>query len=244
MSSTLLQKLVLHRCRSISCFRQHHSVGLHQLQVQQRAVASSFRCCCGVASAFVFAALLPASTLKHTHGSFGSCSANFGCCRFVAAAVIQAAVPRAFTFILTFCVFNKSAFCSCCCCGIFLTSSCVVCFLSFFGGGFFYCDDNFLISFFSSSDFSPFISLASSSRSADIDVSRFLFPLLSLFLLSGMSIKKVAHNTPMVTSHVDHVIGLSVFHIPQVSSFWSICSQFAFLFLSEIQTRSVSAVFF
>ena len=39
-----------------------------------------------------------------------------------------------------------------------------------------------------------------------------------------------SHNTSMAASHVDHVVRFSVFHVSQVSSLVSRCSQFAFSF--------------
>ena len=37
-------------------------------------------------------------------------------------------------------------------------------------------------------------------------------------VLLGRVDQESSHDTSMVTSHVDHVVGLSVLHIPQVSS--------------------------
>ena len=37
-------------------------------------------------------------------------------------------------------------------------------------------------------------------------------------VLFGRFDQESSHDTSMVTSHVDHVIGLSILHIPQVSS--------------------------
>ena len=52
-----------------------------------------------------------------------------------------------------------------------------------------------------------------------------------------------SHNTSKVTSHVDHVISLSVLHSSSIFS-WSKCNQFVFLFLSERRKTSVSVAFF
>ena len=65
-----------------------------------------------------------------------------------------------------------------------------------------------------------------------------------VFSLSDMLIKRVVNNTSMFTSHVDHVVGLSVFHIPQISSLGQDVINLLFFFLSERRRTSVSAVFF
>ena len=101
---------------------------------------------------------------------------------------------------------------------VFCTSILVSCasFL-FLAAAFFYCDDNFLISFFEFRFFTVvffgFIFLFSIHSLLVLCVS---FPdvVLSLRHVDQES----SHNTSMVTSHVDHVVGLSVFHILQVSS--------------------------
>ena len=111
---------------------------------------------------------------------------------------------------------------------------------SFFGGGFFKCDNDILISFLELGVF-------------NIDVLVFfcVFNIndrLMLFVFSpdmGVLFWRVdqegSHNTSMVTSHVDHVVSLSVFHIPQVSSLGQ--DVVNLLFLLERRRTSVSVAF-
>ena len=87
----------------------------------------------------------------------------------------------------------------------------------FFGGGFFYCDDNILISF-----------LVLGVFNIDVFVffcvfnihNRLMFFVLSpdMRVLFWRADQEGIHDTSMATSHVDHVVRLSVLHIPQVSS--------------------------
>ena len=90
-------------------------------------------------------------------------------------------------------------------------------FFFFLAAAFFYRDNNFLISFFEFGLFTVvFLGFI------------LVFSIHSRCVLCGpspgivFSLRYVdqesSHNTSMVTSHVDHVVGLSVFHIPQVSS--------------------------
>ena len=52
-----------------------------------------------------------------------------------------------------------------------------------------------------------------------------------------------SHDTSVVASHVDHVVGLGVFNVSQISSLGQKeCSQFVFLFLLEKRRTSVSEV--
>ena len=46
----------------------------------------------------------------------------------------------------------------------------------------------------------------------------FVFSRLTRVFFSGALDQESSHNTSVVASHVDHVVSLSVFHIPQVSS--------------------------
>ena len=63
------------------------------------------------------------------------------------------------------------------------------------------------------------------------------------FLLGRVD-QESSHDTSMVTSHVDHVVGLSVLHIPQVSSLGqNVVNLFFFPFLERRRT-SVFAAFF
>ena len=53
-----------------------------------------------------------------------------------------------------------------------------------------------------------------------------------------------SHDTSMVTSHVDHVVCLSVLHIPQVSSLGQDVVNLFFFPFRERRRMSVSAAFF
>ena len=60
----------------------------------------------------------------------------------------------------------------------------------------------------------------------------FLFSLLAWVFFSGVFDQESSHDTSMVTSHVDHLVGLSVLHIPQESALFgqNVVNLFSFPF--------------
>ena len=118
--------------------------------------------------------------------------------------------------------FNKCAFCFCCC-GvlsfdlIFGVISCVMYFIFFFWRLLFYCVNDFLICFLELGHFN--IGVLYFFRVFNIP-NRLMFFVFSpgMGVLFGRFDQESTHDTSMVTSHVDHVVGLSVLHIPQASS--------------------------
>ena len=127
---------------------------------------------------------------------------------------------------------------------VFFASFLVSCAsFSFLAAAFFYRDDNILIPFLELGHFNV-VFLAFSSCSAYTVVSCFVFPSPDIDFLLRHVDQESSHYTSVVTSHVNHVVGLSVLHIPQESSSWSKCSRFVFPSLSERRRTSVSAAFF
>ena len=109
----------------------------------------------------------------------------------------------------------------------------------FLAAAFFYSVHDFLVSFFELGHF-------------DIDVFFFLFVfnvpsrLVFFVFLPGMGVlpervdQESSHDTSVVTSHVDHVVGLSVLHVSQVSSLGQYVVDL-FFFLLEKRKTSVCA---
>ena len=91
-----------------------------------------------------------------------------------------------------------------------------MCFISFRGGGFFFVST---ISWhlFSSSGISILIFFSAWSRSSYSIVSCF-FLFLDMDVLPRHGDHESSHDTSVVTSHVDHVVGLGIFSVSQISS--------------------------
>ena len=92
-----------------------------------------------------------------------------------------------------------------------------MCFNFFSGGGFFYCDDNILISFLELGVFNIDAFVFFCVFNIDSRPSFFVFSPVTRVLFWRAD-QEGSHNTSMVTSHVDHVVRFSVFHVAQVSS--------------------------
>ena len=125
---------------------------------------------------------------------------------------------------------------------IFCTISCVMYFNFFFGGGFFYRDNNILISFLELGHFN--VGVLGFFLVFNIHSRLVLFvssPDMSILL--GRVDQESSHNTSMVASHVDHVVGLSVFHVPQVSSLGQNVVDLFFLPFRETKDVCFSAFF-
>ena len=139
-----------------------------------------------------------------------------------------AAAFHASSFDLLYFCFLQYAI-SFCCCGVFSFDlcfgvlPCVMCFTSFCGGGFFLSVNDFLVSFFELGQFNTDI-FSAWSRSSYPNVSCFLFLLLVwMFFPSTVNSflcidHESSHDTSVVASHVDHVVGLGVFYVSQISS--------------------------
>ena len=88
-------------------------------------------------------------------------------------------------------------------------------FIFFFGGGFFLLSQRFLGIFLVLGHFNIGVLNFCSTFTF---VSCFFVFSSDMSVLLGRVDQESSHDTSMVTSHVDHVVGLSVLHIPQVSS--------------------------
>ena len=148
--------------------------------------------------------------------------------------------------LLCFC-FLKCAICFCCC-TIFSFSLCFcvlpffLCFSFFCGGGIFYYFDDFLIFFeLGHFDTDSFFSLCTSFTFFRVV---FSFQIFMIRVLSRHWDCEGCHDTSVVASHVDHVVGCSVFDVFQVSSFCKNVVDFVSHCLLEIWRSSVSEVSF
>ena len=111
----------------------------------------------------------------------------------------------------------------CFCCFVILSSvlcfrviPCVMYFISFYGGGFFKCVNDFLVSF-SSSAISILMFFPVCACPAYTILSLFLY-ILAMYVLPRHVDQESSHDTSVVTSHVDHVVGLGVLNVYQISS--------------------------
>ena len=135
-----------------------------------------------------------------------------------------AAALHASSFDLLCYSFYKCAFSFCCCCCgvfsfdlIFRVVSCVMYFISFLGGGFFLLCQRFLGIFLRARTFQYWCFFFLLVFNIPNRLMFFVFP-PGMGVLPGRVDLESSHGTSMVTTHVDHVVGLSVLHISQVSS--------------------------
>ena len=113
-----------------------------------------------------------------------------------------------------FCCYGVFSFVLC-----FCVTPCVMCFISFYGGGFFLLCQRFLGIFFE---------LGHSNIDVFSVCSCSAYPIVSCFFFLFLAwISESSHDTSVVASHVDHVVGLGVLNVSQISSL-SICFSFPF----------------
>ena len=113
-------------------------------------------------------------------------------------------------------------------------------FIFFFGGGFVYCVNDFLISFLELGHFNIGVFCLFRVFNTHYRLMFFVFS-PGMGVLLGRVDQESSHDTSMVTSHVDHVVRLSVLHIPQVSSLGQSVGNL--FFLLERRRTSVFAAF-
>ena len=88
---------------------------------------------------------------------------------------------------------------------------------SFLAAAFFYCVNDFLVSFFELGHFNIGVLFFLHMFNIPNRLMFFVFP-PNMGVLPGRVDQESSHDTSMVTTHVDHVVGSSVLHISQVSS--------------------------
>ena len=106
----------------------------------------------------------------------------------------------------------------------------------FLAAAFFYCVNDFLVSFFELGYFNFGVLCVLLVFNIPNRLMFFVYP-PGMGVLPGRVDQESSHNISMVTTHVDHVVGLSVLHISQVSSLGQNVVNFVFLFLWRNEGR-------